>query len=424
MSLLLKDPLAGGRAGPVAVFARVQSRPQHRPGCIDRVTGTWEARALAGEHSEAGPGVAGLDQQEREPAPPAGLPTEEQPGRPRERPSAGPRPPAGRPPSWGTVLATTVRLWWQRRVRARAGRPRWRLTALIVVVVVLAAVAAVAVALTGGGTGSGRATASPSASQRASSGPALSPAEAQAAATARTAAATWVAQQVTPGTVVGCDAQMCSDLEQAGLPVSQLLYLGVGTAGPLESSVLVATATVRQEYGSRLDSVYAPDVLASFGTGTAQVAVRVVAPRGAAAYAASLRADLAARLSAGRQLLHNPRLHPSAAARQALTAGEADSRLLADFAALAAGHPLRVIDFGAAPAGLSPGQPLRTADIAPAGFGTAAKPDNLRLLARLLLAGPARYRPASLTRLRLPGGTAVLRVTFTAPSPLGLGARG
>ena len=107
-----------------------------------------------------------------------------------------------------------------------------------------------------------------------------------------------------------------------------------------------------------------------------------------------------------------------------LAAGQADSRLLADFAALAAGHPLRVIDFGAAPAGLGPGQPVRTADIAPAGFGTVQRPDNLRLLARLLLAEPARYRPVSLTRLRLAGGIAVLRLTFTAPSPLGLGRKG
>ena len=52
------------------------------------------------------------------------------------------------------------------------------------------------------------------------------------------------------------------------------------------------------------------------------------------------------------------------------------------------------------------------------------RPDNLRLLARLLLAEPARYRPASLTRLRLAGGTVVLRVTFTAPSPLGLAPKG
>jgi hypothetical protein len=320
------------------------------------------------------------------------------------------------------VLATTFRLWWQRR--GRGGRSA--ITAVAVIVVLLAAGSVLAVALTSGsgGSGPGQATASPAASSRDSHGPALSPAEAQAAATSRAAAASWVAQQVTPGTIVSCDAQMCTNLEQAGLPASQLLYLGVGTASPVDSSVLVATAAVRQQYGARLDGVYAPDVLASFGTGSAQVEVRVVAPGGAAAYAAGLRADLATRVAAGRRMLHNPRLHPSAAARQALAAGQADGRLLADFAALAAGHPLRVIDFGPGPAGLSPGQPLRTADIAPAGFGTVQRPDNLRLLARLLLAEPARYRPASLTRLRLAGGTVVLRVTFTAPSPLGLAPRG
>ncbi len=383
---------------------------------------TWEARALAGEHSEAGPGVARLDQQDRGPAPPAGMAAGQQRLRSPGRQSTGPRPPASRPPSWRKVLATTIRLWWQRRVRARAARPRWRLTALIVLLAVLAAAAVLAVTLASrSGTGSARATASPSASRPGSHRPTLSPAEAQAAAAARTAAATWVAQQVTPGTIVACDPQMCTSLEQAGLPAGQLLYLGVGAARPPESSVLVATAALRQEYGARLTSQYAPDVLASFGAGPAQVAVRVVAPHGAAAYAASLRADLAARQAAARQLLRNPRLHPSGAARRALLAGQADSRLLADFAALAAGHPLRIVGFGAAPAGLSPGLPLRSADIAPAGFGTVQKPDNLRLLARLLLAEPARYRPASLTRERLPGGLAVLHLTFTAPSPLGLG---
>jgi len=315
------------------------------------------------------------------------------------------------------VLATTIRLWWQRR--GRGGRS---VIAAVAVIIVLGVGTVLALGLTSGtGRGPGQAAATPSAS--ASHSPALSPAEAQAAATARAAAASWVAQQITPGAVVACDAQMCTDLEQAGLPAGQLLYLGVGTASPVESDVLVATAAVRQEYGARLAGVYAPSVLASFGTGAAQVAIRVVAPSGAAAYASGLRADLAARVSAGRQLLHNPRLHVSAGARQVLAAGQADSRLLADFRALAAGHPLRVIRFGAAPDGLSPGQPVRTADIAPAGFGTLAKPDNLRLLARLLLAEPGRYRPASLTRLRLAGGTVVLRLTFQAPSPLGLGAR-
>ena len=89
----------------------------------------------------------------------------------------------------------------------------------------------------------------------------------------------------------------------------QLQVLGTGTSGPLSSDLLVATAAVRQEFGARLASVYAPDVLASFGTGSDQVAIRVVAPDGAAAYTTSLRADQAARVSAGKQLLRNPRIH-------------------------------------------------------------------------------------------------------------------
>ena len=52
-------------------------------------------------------------------------------------------------------------------------------------------------------------------------------------------------------------------------------------------------------------------MLASFGTGSNQVAIRVVAPDGAAAYTTSLRADQAARVSAGKQLLRNPRIHAS-----------------------------------------------------------------------------------------------------------------
>jgi len=394
---------------------------------------TQEARTLAGEHSEAGHGPAGLDQQDREPAGPA-VPQERENAaqpRPPAGPAAGRRPGAGTsgggppgkrrggpppragtaPPSWGAVLATTVRLWWQRR--GPGGRRLIAAAVTVTVAVLLLAGAAIAVALaSGSGSGPG---AAPAPGPGATRDQARQLAASRAAAAARLAAAAWVAQQVAPDAIVGCDPQMCTALEQAGLPASRLLYLGVGTAGPLGSDVLVSTAAVRQKYGARLASVAAPDVLASFGTGRAESAVRVVAPDGAAAYQASLRATQSAAASAGRRLLRSPRLHPSAAARQVLAAGQADSRVLADLAALAAGHPLRVIDFPAAPAGASTGLPLRTADIAPAGFGTARQPDNLRVLARVLLAEPARYRPASVARLRQPGGQAMLRITFLFP---------
>jgi hypothetical protein len=196
--------------------------------------------------------------------------------------------------------------------------------------------------------------------------------------------------------------------------------LGTGTSGPLSSDLLLATAAVRQEFGARLASVYAPDVLASFGTGSVQVAIRVVAPDGAAAYAASLRADQAARVSAGKQLLRNPRIHAANRALPALANGQVDARLLTVFAALATLHSVRVLGFAVAPAGASPGLPLRTATIAPAGPGTRQQPNSVASLASFLRAQLPPYRPATITQVRLPGGGSALRVEFAAPSPLGL----
>ena len=167
------------------------------------------------------------------------------------------------------MLATTIRLWWQRR--GRGGRSL--ITAVAVLIVLLAA-GTITVALTSGsGRVAGQAAATTPASSRPSHGPALSPAEAQAAATARAAAASWVARR-SPRARSWPATRRCAPTLSRPLPAGQLLYLGVGTASPVESGVLVATATVRQEYGAPLASVYAPSVLASFGTGTAQVAIR------------------------------------------------------------------------------------------------------------------------------------------------------
>jgi hypothetical protein len=283
----------------------------------------------------------------------------------------------------------------------------------VLIVVLLAAVllagAALGVALSRGGGRTG--TSAP---------PAASTGALKAAAVARKAAASWLVQQVASGAIVACDPQMCAVLQQAGLPASRLLVLGTGTAGPLSSDVLVATAAVRLEFGARLGRVYAPDVLASFGTGSAQIAIRVVAADGAAAYVTSLRADQAARLSAGKQLLLNPRIHASPGALPALADGQVDARLLTVFAALATLHSVRVLGFAAPPAGGSPGLPLRTAYLAPAGPGTRQRPNSVPLLASFLHAQLPPYRPASITEVRLPGGSPVLRVEFAAPSPLGL----
>ena len=93
-------------------------------------------------------------------------------------------------------------------------------------------------------------------------------------------------------------------------------------------------------------------------------------------------------------------------------------------AALATLHSVRVLGFAAAQAGASPGLPLRTAYLAPAGPGTAQRPNSVRSLASFLRAQLPPYRPASVTEFRLPGGSAALRVEFAAPSPLGLLGKG
>jgi len=228
----------------------------------------------------------------------------------------------------------------------------------------------------------------------------------------RTEAATWVARQVSRSAIVACDPAMCAALAQHGVPPGNLLVLGPGAGDPLGSDVVIGTAAVRSLFGSRLASVYAPEVLASFGTGAARVEVRVVAPDGSARYQRTLAADLRSRRAAGLQLLRDPRLAAAPAARAALAAGQVDARLLITLAALAANEPasepIRVAGFGAADPGASPGLPLRTAQLtAPGG----AAP---RVLA-FLRAQRSPYQP-SYAR----AGGSVVTVGFAAPAPLGL----
>lgn len=230
-------------------------------------------------------------------------------------------------------------------------------------------------------------------------------------------AAAWVAAQISHSAVVSCDPAMCSELETRGVPAGDLLMLRPGgprADGPLGSDVVVATRAVRSEFGSRLADVYAPVVLAAFGSGGARVEIRAVAPGGAAAYRDALGADLAARRQASAQLLRNPDISASAAARGPLSDGSVDSRLLVTLAVLAGlrlAHPLRIIFFGEPDPGASAGVPLRSAEI--------AGPASQALLA-FLRAQQAPYLAAVIRAIRLPGGQAAVRIGFASPSPLGL----
>src|SRR5690242_12531243 len=354
-----------------------------------------------------------------DPEPPAEGPRETRPPEPRgpaSPPAIAQALPAANPaPAWGTVLATTIRL------RARQwfwpATTRWRVISALILAAVLFCGGAVTVALVRGTMGGKGAAGG---AQLAGTGQADTGAAIVTAAAARTAAAAWMARQVDPAAIVACDPQMCAVLQSKGIPAGRLLLLGAGNAGPLGSDVIVSTAAIREEFGSRLTGVYAPVVLATFGSGSAQVAVRVVAADGSAAYQRSLHADAAARRAAGTLLLRNPHLRVSPAARPALAAGQVDARLLSALGALATPYHVDITGFGAPATGASPDVPLRSADISPIPAGRARDAATLDSVRRFLLAQQAPFRPADVTTVRLASGQTVLHVEFTAPSPLGL----
>jgi hypothetical protein len=229
----------------------------------------------------------------------------------------------------------------------------------------------------------------------------------------RNQAAAWVVSQVGAGTVLSCDPAMCAVLVQHGIPAGNLLVLGPGSTDPLGSAVVLATAAVRNMFGSRLASVYAPDTLASFGAGQAQIDVRIVAPGGTAAYRTALAADVRARQAAGLQLVDDRRVTATPAARAALVAGLADARLLITLAAMAANEPVRIVSFGDAGPGASPGLPLPSVQVQADG----ATGRNMLAFAR---AQRPPYLPARSALSRGPGGQTILTIQFAAPSPLGL----
>ena len=295
-------------------------------------------------------------------------------------------------PSWGRVLATTIKLWLRRQVTVR----RWRTVA----VVAAAAVVTVA-ALAASGVFAG--TAVPAARTRAASTPSARPRPSrtrtapQPSAT-QTAAATWIARQLSSDAIIACDPAMCTALQAQGVTAARLMPLQPGSSDPHGATVVVTTSPAADQY--------APAVIASFGSGAAQIDVRVAEPGGAAAYQTASRADLAARMSAGSQLLRNNRIHFSAPDAAQLRAGQVDARLLAMLAALSSQYSFSVTAFGDA----SPGVAALYRQVT---IAAAAK--NLTAALALVKAQVPPYLPA-----RVALAPRRLTIEFAAPSPLGL----
>jgi len=86
----------------------------------------------------------------------------------------------------------------------------------------------------------------------------------QQAADNRLAAAKWVATQVSTSEIVSCDLEMCGEVQDSGFPAGQLMVLAPTAPDPLGSEVVIATPAIQSQFGIRLATVYAPQVLASF----------------------------------------------------------------------------------------------------------------------------------------------------------------
>jgi hypothetical protein len=224
-------------------------------------------------------------------------------------------------------------------------------------------------------------------------------------------AAAWVAQQVSPGAVVSCDATMCDLLRHDGFPAARLKTLGPATRDPLGSAVVIATPTVRDEFGTRLATAYAPGLIASFGSGAARVEVRAIAPGGGTGYPAALSAQHTALASAGRQLLLNRTVQASPSARAALLAGRVDPRLLAVVSVLSSQLTVKLEAFGDAAPGAGPTAPLRSAQL------SAASAAGRSAIMSFLDAQQGLYRPDMMAATQGAGGQPVVAVRFDAPAP-------
>jgi hypothetical protein len=314
-------------------------------------------------------------------------------------------------PSWGQVAVTTVRLWFQRHGRTAKGKQLTARSRRLVFALSAIAAMALGALVTLAFTQAGQNAASPQPSYASHN---TTPTLLQIAAANRAQAAAWIADQILPSAIIGCDTEMCNSLQAAGVSAGRLYQFQPTTPDPLNATVVVATPAVRAQFGSRLESVYAPLLIATFGTGAEQVQVRGVWPGGTAAFNASLRTDLSARIEAGHQLLTNKNVQASPSARADLLAGQVDPRLLVTLSALAAKMPVQLIIFDDSSPGASAEVPLRGAEIG------AASASGLSAIMGFLAAQRSDYLPSKYTIVQLQNGQSAVAVQFDAPGPLGL----
>jgi hypothetical protein len=303
-------------------------------------------------------------------------------------------------PSWSAVARTTVRLWLDRHYRRRAGRRR--LVLLLSALVAMALGAGVTLAFTQPGRGTATQVKATSGTGRL-----------QLAAAARQQASAWITREVASDITVGCDVVICNELQRSGF-AGALLPLQPSAPDPLGAQLVVATPVIRNQFGTRLASVYAPLVIASFGSGAERIDVRYMAPDGSKAFEAQLATYRRNRITAGRQLADNNHIQVSPAARQALLAGQVDPRLLVTLSTLAGLMPLHLIAFDDPSPGASADVPLRGAEIG------AAASAGLPAMVAFMHAQQGQYAPAVARITQDASGQHVFIVRYDAPGPMEL----
>jgi Protein kinase domain len=306
-----------------------------------------------------------------------------------------------------------------RRRRGRTGRRR-RAAVIVAAMVLVAVAGVVALNLPRHGTGPERLAGSQGVTSPAAVPSPTGTSQGLAAeAAARTQAVNWVLQQVSRAAVVSCDSQVCNDLVSGGFPAGNVVTLGSQSTDPLVSQVVVATAAIQAQFGKRLASVYAPVVIASFGSGNAKIDIRWVFPDGTATYRRVEPGALNARKVAGALLLANDQISVSPTARAQLLSGDIDPRLPDLLAIMAHSHPVSIVNFVNQSPGGGSASLLRSVDLAAVDSAAhMTRAAYLGWMQAFVNAQTAQYSPTWAQPVTLRTGQAVLMIGYSAPSPL------
>jgi hypothetical protein len=235
---------------------------------------------------------------------------------------------------------------------------------------------------------------------------------------ARAKAINWLLQEASRADIVGCDPQFCQDLLSKD-PSANVLTIETGANDPLGSTLVVATPAIRAQFGPRLESVYAPAVIASFGQGPAEIEILWGYPGGTAKYRSDLQTGLGYRKEADTQLLTNNQITVSPAARAQLLGGDIDPRLPQLLAIMADIHPVDILGFLDQSPGGGPASLMRAVDLATVDSKAhMTRTAYLSWIKGLVESQRSQYLPVWEQPATPGSGQAVLQIAYGAPSPL------